>query len=44
MCIQYGYYIKMVKKRIILFAHLFPEVLLLFLGNMGACLLNKRQE
>ena len=34
--IQYGCYIKMVKRRIILFAHLFPEVLLLFLvGKYG---------
>ena len=33
--IQYGCYIKMVKRRIILFAHLFPEVILLFLGNYG---------
>ena len=34
--IQYGCYIKMVKRRIILFARLFPEVLLLFLvGKYG---------
>ena len=34
--IQYGCYVKMVKRRIILFDHLFPEVMLLFLvGKYG---------
>ena len=36
MGIQYDCYIRMVKRRIILFAHLFPEVILLFLvGKYG---------
>ena len=33
--IQYGCYIRMVKRRIILFAHLFPEVLLFLVGKYG---------
>ena len=37
--IEYGCYIKMVKRRIILFARLFPEVMLLFLvGKYGRLL------